>query len=450
MYVASTNGELWRVNPREGRGVADATFVGMVRDDRIGFYPTDIAFNDDGSLYGVDGFDLFCIDPANGAAVGIGGSQFDPPWQTALTGRVFSLGQLYGAGEDQLLTIAVGSGKGTPTSSAFGPLSCGNETGDLVFDPDSERLFGTVDCVGGGLGDRSHLVTVDPATGKVLTTIGAISDASGQLRYGVFGLAHGEDGGLYAGTEGTLFKLDPVTARTLEEYTIQSVTPGKSFDRVDGMASRICEPNRPSPRRLTAGQWRQECRDGLDPALVAWVEPIVTYVTDGAMTDVCDALHHLNARGVVDGEGSKSVLIGKVEAMSDAGRRGSRTDTFAAKSAGKARDANDSGMENLCALGLRELTAAALNVGSGRVNAACPHCDEGPNGRYLMELKEMLHDAIPADDTATCNLVKREAHHIVADTCEGDVEPPVDQTPGDGDDDAAGGRGNGNGRGGRT
>jgi len=44
-----------------------------------------------------------------------------------------------GAGEDQLLMIQVGSGKGTPTASAFGPLSCGNETGDLVFDPDAEQ-----------------------------------------------------------------------------------------------------------------------------------------------------------------------------------------------------------------------------------------------------------------------------------------------------------------------
>lgn len=302
IYVASANGDLWRVNPRKGTGVAEAKLIGEMASPTQNFYPTDIAFNDDGSLYGVDGFELFCIDPHDASAVLIGGSQFNPPWQTSLAGKTRALGQLYGAGEDQLVQISVGSGKGTPTISDYGPLACGTETGDLVFDPDLDILYGTVDCIGGGMSDRSHLVIVDPLNGAILKNVGPILDLGGTPRYGVFGLAFGPDGSLFAGTEASLLKIDPLTGRSMEDFVILSTTPGQVFNRVDGMATRVCEvPPYVPARRLTAGQWRQECRDGLDPDLAKEVDPLIAWVTDGVITSACEALHHVQpAPGEVD------------------------------------------------------------------------------------------------------------------------------------------------------
>src|SRR5205085_386474 len=135
-------------------------------------------------------------------------------------------------------------------------------------DQQSDVLYGTVDCVGGGLGDRSHLVTVDPATGHILRNIGPIVDTRGEARYGVFGLGFGMDGAIYAGSESTLMRIDPVSGKSNEDFTIVSSTAGKTFDRVDGIASRVCEvPPFPQPQRRTAGQWRQDCREGLDATL---------------------------------------------------------------------------------------------------------------------------------------------------------------------------------------
>jgi len=449
LYVASTSGELWRVNPRAGTGRADAAYVGTLADDKTGFYPTDIAFNDDGSLYGVDGFDLFCIDPMNGTSVAIGGSQFDPPWQTALTGKTLSLGQLYGAGQEQLVQIAVGSGKGTPTGTDYGPLSCGEETGDLLYDSTNDTLMGTVECFGGGLGDRSVLVKVDPTTGKVISQIGMITDHQGQPRYGVFGLAFGTDGKLYAGSGTTLMRIEPTTGRSLEDFEVLSTTRGKSFDRIDGMASRVCESANSQQghagHRRTAGQWRQDCRAGLDPELAAYVDPIVAWVTDGLVDNACEALHQVQAAPMVDqatttSEPAKAMLA-------DAGRRGSRTDIIVAKRVHDDAEAAHDGLETLCGLGLRELTAAQLNVASGRANAACPHCDLGTTGAYLDQLTTMLHQAIADGDKTACNLVKREAHHISGNVCQ--------DPPGGGDDAGgltlgggdAGTSGNGNGHG---
>jgi hypothetical protein len=424
IYVASTSGELWRVDTRKGTGVAEATLIGDLVSESLNFYPTDIAFNDDGSLYGVDGFDLFCIDPMNGFTLPIGGEGFDPPWQTGLAGKTNSAGQLFGGGEDHLVHIQVGSGKGTLAPVDYGPLACGTETGDLVFDPDSDTLLGTVDCMGGGLGDRSHLVTVDPIDGRILVNHGPITDTRGQARYGVFGLAYGPDGALYAGSETTLMKLDPFTGRSIEDFRILSATAGKTFDRVDGMASRVCEvpPFQPAQRR-TAGQWRQDCRDdSFDEAVAKDVDTLLTWVTGGLVTTTCDGLHHTRIAATVGGATLRNPVSGQLDVASTGLRRDDRRG-ITAKVGGR----NDSGggpdrggMSNLCALGVRELTAAALNVYSGRVNSACLHCDDGPNGRYLDELSIMLRDAITADDDQTCNLVKREAHHITSDVCEGE------------------------------
>lgn len=420
IYVASANGELWRVNPRKGTGVAEAKLIGEMASDTHNFYPTDIAFNDDGSLYGVDGFELFCVDPHDGSAVLIGGSQFNPPWQTSLAGKTRSLGQLYGAGEDQLTQISIGSGKGTPLPTEYGPLACGTETGDLVFDPDQELLYGTVDCIGGGMADRSHLVIVDPISGSITKNIGPIVDIEGTPRYGVFGLAFGPDGSLFAGVEANLLKINPLTGASYEDFTILSTTPGETFDRVDGMASRVCEvPPYVPARRLTAGQWRQECRDGLDPDLAKEVDPLIAWVTDGVVTSACEALHHVQpAPGTEavlgDDDGKAAVLAGDVGIRRVA--RGGRVVDKAA--GGRGGGGSDTDMDTQCALGLRELAAAALNVGVGRVNAACHTCDDGPAGRYLQELAEMLQQSIADRDSATCNFVKREAHHLTGDRCD--------------------------------
>jgi hypothetical protein len=417
IYIASANGELWRVNPRKGTGVAEAKLIGDMASETQNFYPTDIAFNDDGSLYGVDGFELFCIDPHDATAVMIGGSAFNPPWQTSLAGKTRALGQLYGAGEDQLVQIAVGSGKGTPTVSDYGPLACGTETGDLVFDPDLDILLGTVDCIGGGMADRSHLVMVDPLTGSILKNIGPIIDTAGRPRYGVFGLAYGPDGALYAGSEATLMKIDAASGRSLEDFVVLSTTPGETFDRIDGMATRVCEvPPYVPARRLTAGQWRQECRAGLDPDLEKEVDALVSWVTDGVITTACEALHHVRpAPGEVGTDAdSKTALLG-----SEGVRRAVRTRGIDVKAGrGNGGGGNDDGMETLCGLGLRELTAAALNVGIGRVNAACDTCGNGAAGAYLMELAEQLQGAIQDGDTQVCNMVKREAHHLTGTRCD--------------------------------
>jgi hypothetical protein len=420
IYVASANGEFWRVNPRKGTGVAEAKLIGALANPAQNFFPTDIAFNDDGSLYGVDGFELFCIDPVNGESVLIGGGEFNPPWQTSLAGKTGSLGQLYGAGEDQLVAISVGSGKGTPLPTDYGPLACGTETGDLVFDLEQDVLYGTVDCVGGGLADRSHLVTVDPSTGKMLQNIGPIVDTTGRPRYGVFGLAFGPDGSLYAGTDVSLLKIDIGSGRSMEDFVILSQTPGETFDRVDGMASRVCEAppyDADRGRRRTAGQWRQECRDGLDVDLAKFADPIMAAVTDGVVTTACEALHHQQPAPVVAGFGGADQVGAKTSVVQSGLRRTIRGRDIQPKAAG-GNGGPDTGMSTLCGLGLRELAAAALNVGSGRVNHACPSCDDGPSGRYLMELADMLQQAIQDDDDRTCNEVKRAAHHLTGDDCD--------------------------------
>ena len=425
IYVASANGELWRVNPMKRSGTAVATFVGELRDDKQGFYPTDIAFNDDGSLYGVDGFELFCLNPTTASVQQIGRDDFNPPWQTGLAGKTNSLGQLFGAGEDRLFQIQVQSGKSDPTALEFGPLSCGSETGDLVFDPDREVLFGTVDCVGAGLGDRSHLVVINPTTGAMEHNIGPITDTTGRPRYGVFGLAYGPDGALYAGAESTLMRIDPLTGKSLEDFNILSGTTGKFFDRVDGMASRVCEgaaAQADHPHRRTAGQWRQQCPD---LAYAQIVDPQIAYVSDGLVTTACDALNRTASHHPVTMTGAvqaPQAVLADAETAVGTGRRalgarvGGRTEV--ALPAEQATT-NGGGSDTLCSLGLREFAAAALNIASGRYDAACPDCDHGNAGAYVEQLGEQLRQAMIDGDAASCNEVKRLALHVAGGNCPG-------------------------------
>lgn len=435
IYVASTSGELWRVSPRDGQGVANATLIGQMGDSKLGVYPTDIAFNDDGSLYAIDGFELYCMDPRTAITQTIGKDEFEPPWQTALAGRTESLGQLYGAGEDRLFEIQVQSGKTDATALQYGPLSCGTETGDIVFDAQRDVLYGTIDCYGEGFGDRSHLVLIHSQTGAILRNLGPIRDTEGGFRYGVFGLAFGPDGALYAGSESLLMKIDPLTAQSSEDYVIVSRTPGKSFDRVDGMTSRVCEAadQQDSLRHArTAGQWRQVCRDGGGNIgdLQQEIDGMVSYASNGLVTDTCDALHHGDPReAMVAAAAPGAGLVGAQDA-SPVGARNLRADAggrrgTTATATGTLGDLevilpagqSDSGLETLCGLGLREYTAAALNILSGRINAACPACDLGPAGSALDQLGEQLRQAVIEGDKQTCNLVKRQAHHLAGQPC---------------------------------
>jgi hypothetical protein len=188
----------------------------------------------------------------------------------------------------------------------------------------------------------------------------------------VFGLAFGLDGALYAGTQETLMRLDPATGQSLEDFQIVSITPGESFDRVDGLASRVC-PLRGNgdfggmnPR--TAGQWRQECPD---LALASTTDPMVAVATVDEFPTTCQALHapeHV-------------------------------------------------GLPTNCELASREYAALALNLADGRLNPACGACSAQTIGTMAGQLALRLEQAIRDENAGECNAVKREAHQLNQGHC---------------------------------
>ena len=123
---------------------------------RLGVQLHDIAFHDDGRLFGVDPNGLYEVDPMTASTTPIGGNGFAGTLMNAL---VFSTeGILYAAGRDSTLyTIEPETG----TASSVGHIGF-DSAGDLAFDGSGQLYLSST---------RDTLVQVDSETG-VGTEIG--------------------------------------------------------------------------------------------------------------------------------------------------------------------------------------------------------------------------------------------------------------------------------------
>jgi hypothetical protein len=176
---------------------------------------TDIAFDADGNLFGIDFTDLYQIDPNTAVATRIGRHGMNSG-----NALVFGPdGTLYGAGGTSTSLYTVDPTSGAATSIAnIGFASAG----DLAFNGGQLYLASRTD----------HLVLIDLSPSITATSVGSFGFSS------VFGLATGNDGVLYgvAGTE--IFSVNTVTGAG----TFASSFDGQGLSQAWG-SSFIPEPS---------------------------------------------------------------------------------------------------------------------------------------------------------------------------------------------------------------
>ena len=165
MYASDTNASLFIVDFL----TREAEWVG-----RTGQAFTDIAFNADGELYGINFFDLYKIDPQTAATSWIGTIGMpNGNWNSLVFDEG---GTLWAAGSNAVITIDTDTGVGTP----FTTLAEG-AAGDLAFDKDGNMYLTT----SGGA-----LVRIDTEDGSV-TEIGELPYTD------IYGFGRGPDDRMY-------------------------------------------------------------------------------------------------------------------------------------------------------------------------------------------------------------------------------------------------------------
>lgn len=199
----------------------------------IGSIMADIAFRQDGRLFGITFSRLYILNPTNGPAFPVG---TDLGFSSnALT--VGPDGTLYAAAAfGTLLTVNPVNGRATPIGDYGDGLG---SSGDLAFSPDGV-LYATV--TDGAVDDL--LAQIDVVTGRA-TVIGGIGFAD------VFGLAFGPDGRLYGsshapGQRPQLIVIDRLTGRGTLAAPIAWATG------IGGLAARVVTSPVVGPLRMTS------------------------------------------------------------------------------------------------------------------------------------------------------------------------------------------------------
>ena len=187
VHAATT---IW-ITDSQGRigTVASDTGVSTVIGN-AGVVLTDIAFDPNGNLWGIDTTQLYTINTGTGVATSVGSFGSGHTFMNGLT--FASNGTLYASGTDVvsgqlydgLFTINTTTGVSTPLNNGIG-VSGFSSAGDLAFDLGVLYLSVTD-------GTTSALISVDPVTGFG-TPIGQMAADPN-----VYGLVHGDDGQVYA------------------------------------------------------------------------------------------------------------------------------------------------------------------------------------------------------------------------------------------------------------
>lgn len=179
MYVDDSNGKLGTVNV--GTGAVD--LIGSMGD-----VMTDIAFDPNGNLYGITFSSLYSINPQTAAAAFIGN-------HSILGGNALvfgSDGTLYGAGNSTTSLYTINPTTGASTSLGNIGFASG---GDLAF-------------------NNGHLYLASATNQLVDVNLNSPADSSSVGNFGVagvFGLATGDDGVLYAVANNTIYTVDTAT-----------------------------------------------------------------------------------------------------------------------------------------------------------------------------------------------------------------------------------------------
>jgi hypothetical protein len=199
-YVTDAGGNLATVNVANGQ----STVIG-----NSGRVLTDIAFNGDNQLYGIDGNTLYRVDRTTAALTSVGS------FGTFLNALTFgSDGTLYAAGGAGLYTLSTTTGAATLLgNTGFG------SSGDLTFFNNTLYLSAN-----DGTNDALVSLALPGGTG---TRVGSLGLSA------VYGLSRAGDNVIYANSNNSIYSVDAATGATtfLSSYTYAgaSAAYGTSF-----------------------------------------------------------------------------------------------------------------------------------------------------------------------------------------------------------------------------
>jgi hypothetical protein len=213
MHVHDSGGNLGTVDVTTG----NANLIG-----NMGVVMTDIAFSPTGALYGLSFSSLYSINPTTAAATFIG--NHGVPGGNAL---VFaSDGTLYAAGFGSTSLYTVNPGTGAGASLGNMGFSSG---GDLAFFGGSLYLADSL----------SRLVEIDLGNLASSAVVGSFGVA------GVFGLATGDDGNLYAVAGTNIYTVDVTTGAATNPVNFGGQGLGTAFGQsffTESGATPVPEP----------------------------------------------------------------------------------------------------------------------------------------------------------------------------------------------------------------
>jgi len=237
LYASTCSGQLYVIDP----STDTSTFIGNLPATLF-----DLAISEAGNLYGNLGT-LYVIDGCTGGGINIGSLGGN-----GLAGRLDDPG-LYAQGPPLQRWEA---GTTTTVGGTFGgppPGWCGGSSGDLAQRPSDGLFYSTLSCGSCPGGDR--LVTIDPATGDVISEIGCVIDETGAARGLLYGVAFDSSDRLWAVdgfANGQVLEIDPDTALAQRHFLTGGFSCGY------GLASIPCASVGP-PTCDAGGPYLFEC-----------------------------------------------------------------------------------------------------------------------------------------------------------------------------------------------